>query len=257
MNDHISYTQISTYLSCPLKYYFQYVKQIPWPSKPEGLVFGTGIHQALEHFYTGKKEGRDVPLGEMLALYDAAWEKESSENTIQFKNGNTPEILHATAESMLETFKHSVKPGKIIAVEKSFSTKLIDPDTQETLAMPIEGRIDLIEERNGHIHIVDQKTAAKAYTQEKADTDLQLTAYAFVLAREGHDVDDLTLRFDVLMKNGGCSFHSYSATRTMEDLKRFFKITKSVINGIAASAFYPVESWMCNGCVFAEHCKKW
>jgi hypothetical protein len=50
--------------------------------------------------------------------------------TIQFKNGNTPEILHAAAELMLTTFKNAVKPGNILAVEKTFSTKLIDPDTQ-------------------------------------------------------------------------------------------------------------------------------
>ena len=257
MNDHISYTQLSTYLDCPLKYCFQYVEQIPWPFKPEGLVFGTGIHQALEHFYTGKKEGRDVPFDEILALYDAAWEKESSENKIQFKNGNTPEILHATAESMLKTFMDTVRPGTIRGVEQPFSVDLVNPDTSEKLDIPLTGRIDLIEERDGHIYIVDQKTALKAYTQEKADTDLQLTAYAYVLAREGHDIDKLTLRFDVLMKNGEYSFRSYSSTRTMENLKRFFNITKSVINGIRGAAFYPVESWMCNGCVFAENCRKW
>jgi len=28
MQDHISYTQISTYMACSLKYYFQYIEQI-------------------------------------------------------------------------------------------------------------------------------------------------------------------------------------------------------------------------------------
>jgi len=257
MLDHISYTQISTYMSCPLKYRFQYVEQIPWPFKPEGLVFGSGIHKALEHFYLGKMEGRDVPIEEMLAIFDAAWEREEADNTIKFKNGNTPESLHAIAESMLNIFKSKVKPGKVLAVEKPFSIDLIDPETNETLGIPLNGRIDLIEEKNGNICVVDQKTAARAYTQDKTDNDLQLTAYSYVMAREGHDIDDLILRFDVLMKNGSYKFLNYSTARNHHDLVRLYKIAKSVINGIKANCFYPVESWMCNGCVFSGHCNKW
>jgi putative RecB family exonuclease len=259
MLNHISYTQISTYLACPLKYSFQYVEQVPWPFKPEGLIFGSAIHQALEHYYNGRKEGRDVPLGEMIALYDAAWEKETTENaiTIRFKNGNTRDSLFDTAEAMLETFLATVKPGEILAVEQPFSVEIIDPVSNEKLSVPLEGRIDLIERIPSGIAVIDHKTAAKKYDDERVANDLQLTAYSYVMSRQGHDPEDITLRFDVLMKNGNCSFLSYPTFRTQKDHVRLFKTAQSVTRGIEAGAFYPQKSWMCNDCVFAGECGKW
>jgi putative RecB family exonuclease len=257
MLDHISYTQINTYLSCPLKYSFQYVEKIPWPFKPEALVFGSAIHNSLEHYYTGKKEDRNVPLNEMLAMYDASWEKETGENEIQFKNGNTRDSLLKTAESMLETFQKTVKPGEVIAIEQPFSEEIIDPETNETLGVPLEGRIDLIERTKSGIAVIDHKTAAKKYDDDRIANDLQLTAYSYVMSRQGHDPENITLRFDVLMKNGKCSFLTYQTFRTPSDHVRLFKTAKSVLQGIKAGAFYPQKSWMCNGCVFASECGKW
>ncbi|MBT4485497.1 MAG: PD-(D/E)XK nuclease family protein [Candidatus Latescibacteria bacterium] len=257
MLDHISYTQINTYLSCPLKYNFQYIERIPWPFKPEALIFGSAIHQSLEHYYTGRKESRNVPINEMLALYDASWEKETSENEIRFKNGNTRDSLLKTAESMLETFLKTVKPGEILAIEQSFSEEIIDPETNENLGVPLKGRIDLIERTKSGIAVIDHKTAAKSYDDERVANDLQLTAYSYVMSRQGHDPEDITLRFDVLMKNGKCAFQTYQTFRTPKDHARLFKTAKSVIQGIKAEAFYPQKSWMCNGCVFERECEKW
>jgi putative RecB family exonuclease len=258
MRDHISYTQISTYMNCSLKYFYQYIEQIEWPFKPEGLIFGSAIHKALEHFYLGRQEGRDVPVPEMMAIFDACWEKEESSNTIRFKNGNTADKLHSTAEGMLSTFKKTVQPGEVLSVEQSFKVELVDPDTKESLGVPLVGRIDLIEKLDdGTIAVVDQKTAARAYDNDRVENDLQLTAYAYVMAKEGHDLDNVSLRFDVLMKNGSYKLLSYKTTRTMDDLARLFKIARSVTRGVEAGAFYPSKSWMCNGCPYAEQCAKW
>jgi len=257
MQDHLSFTQISTYLSCPLKYFFSYVEHIPWPFKPEGLVFGSAIHKALEHYYLGRKEGRKAPLVELLAFYDAAWDKEVAEHTIQYKNGNTPETLRKTAETMLTTFTDTVRPGQILAVEESFSVELADPESGEKINIPFEGRIDLIEKTPNGIAVIDHKTAAKAYDQGRIESDLQLTAYSYVMSQQGHDPEDITPRFDVLMKNGACKFIQYPTNRTRDDYRKFFKIARSVIHGIKAEAFYPQKSWMCNGCVFDKECGKW
>ena len=42
--DHLSYSQINTYLTCPLRYRLQYVEQIPAAFVPAALAFGSGIH---------------------------------------------------------------------------------------------------------------------------------------------------------------------------------------------------------------------
>ena len=46
--DYISWSAISTFRSCPLKYWFRYVAGLPEESVSSALVFGTGIHAAIE-----------------------------------------------------------------------------------------------------------------------------------------------------------------------------------------------------------------
>lgn len=41
-HDHLSYSQINVYLTCPLRYRFQYVEQIPPAFTAVSLAFGTG-----------------------------------------------------------------------------------------------------------------------------------------------------------------------------------------------------------------------
>jgi len=58
MKAHISFSQINTYIICPLKYRFQYIDCYDSPHIPSGLLFGSALHKALEHFYLGKQEDR-------------------------------------------------------------------------------------------------------------------------------------------------------------------------------------------------------
>jgi hypothetical protein len=44
--DYISWTAISTFRSCPLKYWFRYVDGVPEESVSATLIFGTDIHTA-------------------------------------------------------------------------------------------------------------------------------------------------------------------------------------------------------------------
>jgi len=60
---HISYSQMNTYLKCPQKYEFQYVKGLPWEFVPEYFPFGRAIHEAAKLLYrTLKETGRRPTL---------------------------------------------------------------------------------------------------------------------------------------------------------------------------------------------------
>ncbi len=54
---HLSYSQINTYLTCPLKYKFHYIDQIEPPFVSSALVFGSCIHEAVAAFYQSCLEG--------------------------------------------------------------------------------------------------------------------------------------------------------------------------------------------------------
>ena len=49
--DHLSYSRISTYLSCSLKYRLRYVERMQPERRAIALPFGIAIHRALERHY--------------------------------------------------------------------------------------------------------------------------------------------------------------------------------------------------------------
>ena len=49
--DYVSWSALSTYRTCPLKYRFRYVDGLPEESVSSALVFGTGIHTAIEEHF--------------------------------------------------------------------------------------------------------------------------------------------------------------------------------------------------------------
>ena len=61
--DYLSYTQLSTYLECPLRYRLRYVDGIEdSEGTPAALVFGRAIHQALAGYYTDAQDGPRLSL---------------------------------------------------------------------------------------------------------------------------------------------------------------------------------------------------
>jgi len=56
---HFSFSQLNTYLTCPMKYGHQYVWGTPWETKPIALPFGKGVHKGAETYYRALMETPD------------------------------------------------------------------------------------------------------------------------------------------------------------------------------------------------------
>ena len=69
----ISVSQIMLYLSCSLKYRFQYIDRLPRLSKPSPLAFGSSVHAALEWLHKERKAGRQPTLDQLLRVFEADW----------------------------------------------------------------------------------------------------------------------------------------------------------------------------------------
>ena len=57
--DYISWSAISTFRTCPLKYKFRYIDGLPEESVSSALVFGTGIHTAIEQHFQAILSGEE------------------------------------------------------------------------------------------------------------------------------------------------------------------------------------------------------
>jgi putative RecB family exonuclease len=247
--NHLSYSQVSTYLTCPLRYRFHYVDVIPSAFTSAALAFGSAIHEAVAAFYQTRLEGDDLRPDQMLDVYRDTWGK--AEN-IKFFNGDGEESLREKAKQMLAVFHGSVDPSVTILGVEEFFEILLDG------VPPFHGYIDLIEEsQDGAVSVVDLKTASKKPSGSPAAGNLQLTAYSLGASAIGFDPADLTLRLDVITKTKSPELCRHETNRTETDRERFIKLVRQVWHAIEEHAFFPREDWHCVQCAYADHCKDW
>jgi hypothetical protein len=64
--DYVSWSALSTYRNCPLKYRFRYVDRLPEEFVSAALVFGTGIHTAVEQHFQMMLAGEKPPSIDQL-----------------------------------------------------------------------------------------------------------------------------------------------------------------------------------------------
>ncbi len=249
MIDHLSYPQISTYLTCPLRYKFQYLEQFPPAFTSAALAFGSAIHEAVAAFYQTYLEGDVLKPDQMLDVYRDVWrQKEDS----RFFNGDDEISLLMRAEQLLGVFHESFEPSTtVLGVEEFFAVDM------ENLP-PFQGYIDLIERSlTGQVSVVDLKTATKKPSKGNIQSNLQLTAYSLGASGLGFDPEDLNLRLDVLVKTANPDLVRYETRRTEEDRKRFIKLVQQVWKGIEAEVWFPKQDWHCQQCAFSAPCADW
>jgi putative RecB family exonuclease len=249
--DHLSYSQLNTYLTCPLRYKLHYVEQIPAAFTSAGLVFGSSIHEAVGAFYHQHLLGDHLKADQMVDVYRQAWRSREAEG-IRFFNGDNAESLVEKAAKLLgvfyEAFDHSVA---VLGVEEFFEISLGDMP-------PLQGYIDLIEQdENGQITVADLKTAARKPTNGSVHQNLQLTAYSVGVEAIGFTPDEVNLRLDLLTKTKDPQMVRLETTRTDEERDRFIKLARHVWNAIEQEAFFPRQDWTCKQCAWAEPCAKW
>ncbi len=72
--DYLSWSAISAYRTCPLKYYFRYVLGLPDDRVSASLVFGAAIHRSIEHHFRERMCGGLAPtLVELFEHYQEEW----------------------------------------------------------------------------------------------------------------------------------------------------------------------------------------
>jgi putative RecB family exonuclease len=251
LRDHLSYSQLNTYLTCPLRYKLHYVEQIPSAFTSAGLVFGSAMHEAVGAFYHQHLLGDSLRVDQMLDVYREAWQN-GDESEIRFFNGDDKDSLREKAQQMLEAFHSAFDPSiSVLGVEEFFEFQI------EGLP-PFCGYIDLIEQSaGGVITIADLKTAARKPNNESAHQNLQLTAYSVGVEALGFTSETVNLRLDVLTKTKEPQMVRLETTRTEDERDRFIKLAQHVWNAIEREAFFPKQDWACKQCAWSDPCAKW
>lgn len=243
---HVSVTQLSMYLRCPLQYFFRYVCGLKTP--PTGdMALGRTVHEAIAENYRQKiKSRQDLPLAQVVDIFSDRWEHQGEETA--FDDDENPGFLKDDGVKLVTLYHKTIAPTvQPVEVEREF---LVDTGATK---LPLKGYIDLID---GQGNIIDHKTAKRSFPEDAAEKDIQLTAYAMAYRRlVGRP--EKGVRFDIMVRNKQPKIQHLSATRTQADIDRFLRLVGQIERGIGAEAFYPNEGYMCGYCGYGEMCEKW
>ena len=262
---HLSYSQINTYLTCSLRYFFQYVKGFAPEQVSSALILGSSIHSTLARYYDGiKDKGEAESPDSLLEFYRDAITTElaSPRAPVLFGDDatNADELL-ALGERLLRAYLDN--PGfvgiEVIATELPLSMPLVDSDGRLT-DFHLVGAVDLLlRDQLGRLLAVDHKTARNALTQETIDQDLQLSAYTLLLQHNGYVEPGQTLHccYNVIRKLKTPKVEKHLTARTAADTRRFTQIANAVLAGIEAEVFLPCTGWQCSGCPYQQQCQGW
>jgi len=251
---HWSYSSISQYLACPLRYYFQRILCLPQPTVGSGLVFGSAVHAALARYHHDLQIGRPPSRDTIQKALIDAWEQRSGA-TIAFKEGETRTDLMAQGMALVDLYLGEPGPERIIAVEQEIISPVHD-STGEYLETPLVAVADLIVDTDDGLLVREFKTSARAYGDTEISSSLQPTCY--VNAVQEVFGEPTTVEYTVLIKTKTPKIQKVPAERNEEDLGRLGDIVKNVERAVQAGIFYPVESAMnCSTCPYRGPCREW
>jgi len=258
---HFSYSQLNTYLICPMKYAHNYVWGTSWETKPVALPFGKAVHKAAETYYRNLKEtGEIIPVDELITDFEIVFREELGKTEIKltFKNGENLESLRDQGIELLKLFHAEIKPQKIVAVEYPFCMKVPDViNGNGDLPIKLEGYFDLIEsDQEGNYAVVELKTSAQRFSSLRLEYDLQATTYSYAMdkMKVATSENSCLVRYDVLLKMKKPAFEHYYVTRTKADHERLVHLINEVLRAIENRIFYRQTGWQCGDCQFKKAC---
>ena len=254
--DYVSYSAISTYLQCPLRYYFRYVEGLEEPFVSASLALGGAVHSAAEFHFNEIMTGSSPPDHDtLLSVFWDEWQSRAETADIRFGKQEDIDSIAKTADRIIAAFRESdiAKPnGKIIGVEEELRSQLI-------AGMPdILGRIDVITETDEALTITDLKTARTRWSAEQAErSGEQLMLYA-ALAKDLIPGKPIRLEFAVVTKAAKPNVDTLPVTFNQQRVDRTKSVMQRVWQSIQDGHFFPAPSPMsCPSCPYRGPCDTW
>ena len=254
--DYVSFSAISTYCQCPLKYAFKYLEGLAEETVSSSLVFGRAIHAAAEHHFNELMYGESPPShASLLATFWDAWRCAAEEGVIQFGKGEDIGSLGELADRMLTAFMESelAKPqGRVLGVEEELRGCLV-AGVPDLLA-----RIDLLIETDDELIIRDFKTSRNRWNEHQAENQAEQPLLYSELAQHLAPGKSLRLEFAVFSKTKTPTIERHQVRYDPRQIARTRQVIERVWHAIESGLYYPAPSAMnCPGCPFWKPCRAW
>lgn len=271
VKDH---TQVSTFMTCPTKYFYQIVLgRIPRNDAPY-FAWGSAYHKFREVIEIEYGYGENVPelFDEAKAKLAAAvaieagleyWKKRGTDQPLgsRFEFMTSDRLL----KSFLKAFEHwkaEKKVGRIqvIAVEQAFNVQLADGSSTS-------GRADQIIRWNGKLWGRDFKTTSKddKFFSRALTPNDQFTRYTFAEGKlcgeqvHGQIIETLFNAKSTKTKQKGPDIFSHTVTRTPQEIdawEREQEMWHRMIDSCRELDIYPMAPIACAFCEYHSVCSR-
>ncbi len=231
----LSASDLTLYLTCPLKYKFARVFGIP--QEPTiNQRFGILMHNVLERFHKEPPE-RGEELRTLNRLFESGWRRTgfgSSDDELQYRDRGR-EALRRYWERERDS------DSEPVWLERKFDFKVADHH--------VRGRVDRVDRlADGDYELIDYKTGERK-TEEDLDSDLQLALYRLA-AREAWDIEAAYASYDYVL-----DAEKIPAPTRPDDAERVQRTVVTVGEGVLSQDFEPRPSpSVCGWCDYRLIC---
>ena len=236
-NQHLSYSRLSRFETCPLSYRLHYIeKKQAEPGLP--LRFGKTIHAVLERLI--KEVVDDERTGTLseeraIELYREAWGAERLTGMDVFAEGLAI-LRRFIAEQGV------VDHRDVLAIEKEFRLPV---GPFEVLGFI--DRVDWIDDET--VEVIDYKTNHQLFTRDEVDTSLQMSLYEVAVRRLWPWAKKVKLTFWML-RHGV----RQETTRTEEQLADALAYVETLGRQTETATEYPAR--LNTNCSYCDHRKQ-
>ena len=250
---HLSYSSISAYLDCPENWRRKYIAKEPTMSSP-ALAFGSAFHETVERLVV-EALGKDFSGIDVLSIWGQEWEKAVQKQEV-FWGADTPEsicndgVRMFSNSNLLEEIRN-IKPGideNGPKIERR--VEIVVPG----VPVPVIGYIDIILEDGTP---ADFKTAARSWSDAKAEESMQSLFYLAALNQAGDKVN-WKFKHIVFVKTKEPKVQILEHSHKPGELFFLFELIQRVWEGISKDVF-PLNpgTWKCNPkyCDFYQNCQ--
>ena len=235
--NHLSHSQVTTFLMCPRRWWYDKQAQAPKERTAAALVFGSAVHDAIAGIHEASLMG--LPC-DRTSLFTSCWKQQvqaTAETPICYGKDDASD-LHAKGQQLIATYQ---PPPGICGVEQPFEIEL-----SEDLP-PIVGRIDLIRaDQQGQLVLADVKTCSSRMLSETASVEAQLGLYDQAYPAVAHEVI-------VLGKQKAPTITIQPVTPW--PVTRLRQHYQEVCQAMQAGIRYANPGWQCETCPFYNRCQ--
>ena len=232
----LSASDLTLYLTCPLKYKFARVFGIP--QEPTiNQRFGILFHNVLERFHKDPPANEHEGLRLLNRLFEQGWRRTgfgNSDDELQFRD-RAKEALRLYWE------RERQAEGEPVWLEKKFDFKVGDHH--------VRGRVDRVDRLpDGDHELIDYKTGERK-SEEDLDSDLQLALYRMA-AREAWGIEASVGSYYYVLDGD-----KVAAPTKPDDAERVERTVLQVGEGILSQDFEPRPSpKVCSWCDYRLIC---